>query len=117
MDSSVLSSVSQGRSSNYADIMRTSLWAQVAIAGIIGAGAGDAAGVALAVLTIGIALYGVLAGDAALKDLSNLMQDMPDDMKATAYGRAAQTNPFMAYRAISAVVHIVVALAILLALF
>ena len=104
------------RGSHYFSIMRTSIFAEVAVAAIIVLGDTSGHTFALQAIIVGLAIFAVLAGDTALKDIKNLVSDMDDETASSSYGKGAQATPYPALRAISAVVHILIAIALLISI-
>lgn len=91
-----------GRSSNYFDIMRTVMFGFVAVAAIIEFGV-DGYSPLLAMIVVALAAYGILAGGAAMDDLSALREDLDEETRASAYGRVLAARNFTAFKGISAV--------------
>ena len=105
------------RANHYYLIMLTVLLSDVILAGIIAFTGGGEARLALAAIIVGVGLYGVLGGDPALRDLANLRDSMDEETASTPYGKGAKASPIGAFRAISALVSAVLALALLLSLY
>ena len=79
---------------------------------------GDASGhtLALQAIIVAVAIFAVLAGDTALKDISNLGTDMDEETASTAYGKGLQSTPYPVLRAISAILHVAIAVALFLSI-
>lgn len=90
-----------GRSRDYFDVMRTTLFAFVGLAAIIEFGpAGYSA--PLTMLAVAVTAYGVLAGGTALSDIDNLRNDMDEGIAGTSYGKGVTARNFAGLKAISA---------------
>jgi len=105
-----------GRSRDYFDIMRTTLFAFAGLAAIIEFGAGGYSA-PLATLVAAVTAYGALAGGTALSDIDNLRADMDEATAGTCYGKAIAARNFGALRAISAVLVVLIGAAELYAIF
>jgi hypothetical protein len=79
------------RTSNYYDIMRTTMFVFAVVAAVIHLGPGTYSS-GLVMLVIANTAYGVLAGGSALDDMIALRSDMDDDMSATVYGKAIKAR-------------------------
>ncbi len=86
MDAHLRSEITKGRLDHYYHIMRTTIFAFVAIAAIIGFGA-EGISLALIVLVIATTAYGILAGKTALEDVENLRDDMDEEFARTHFAR------------------------------
>ncbi|WP_209547002.1 hypothetical protein [Ruegeria sp. HKCCSP346] len=91
MDQTLRSRTSMGRLDHYYYIMRTTIFAYVALAAIIGFGA-QGVSLVLIVLVIATAAYGILAGSTALADVANLRDDMDEDMSASNFGKGVKSH-------------------------
>lgn len=91
MNSDLRMQLQIARTGQHGDIMRTTLFALAAIAGLIGFGATGVA-IPLIVLTVAVTAYGILAGAAALDDISALRDDMDEATGGSAYGRQAKAR-------------------------
>lgn len=112
MDPQLRTTLSLGRLSHYYSIMQTTILGFVAVAALLGFGA--AAPVALAVLAIVIAAFGILAGNAALADLKALVQDLDEATRATHYGRSIAARNLDALKLISTLLIALTGLVLLL---
>ena len=54
-------------------------------------------------LTLTLTAFGILAGNSALDDLDNLVQDMPDELKETAYGKGVLARDFKKLKKVSTI--------------
>lgn len=113
MDQNISITVQVARGNHYFSIMRTSIFAEAGVAAIIVLGDASGHTLALQAIIVGLAIFAVLAGDTALKDIKNLISDMDDETASSNFGKGAQATPYSALRAISAVVHILIAIALL----
>lgn len=116
MDTQLRTTIQVARGNHYFWIMRTSIFAEVAIAAVIVLGETSGHTLGLQALIIGVALFAVLAGDTALKDISNLIKDMDGGTAGTTFGKATQATPYPVLRGISAAVHVLIALALLVSI-
>ncbi|MCG7518811.1 hypothetical protein [Ruegeria sp. Ofav3-42] len=91
MDPQLRSQISMHRLDHYYDIMRTSIFAFVGLAAIIGFGP-EGLALPLIVLVIGVTAYGVLAGKTALEDVENLRGDMDDAFANSSFGRGIKAR-------------------------
>ncbi|MES0826064.1 hypothetical protein [Ruegeria sp. SCP11] len=91
MDSQLRSELSMGRLDHYYHIMRTTIFAYVALAAIIGFGP-EGISLALIVLVIATAAYGILAGKTALADVENLRDDMDEEFAQTSFAKGIKTR-------------------------
>lgn len=107
--------LSMGRITQYGDIMRTTLFAFVAIAAIIELGSG-AYSAPLTVLIIATTAYGVLAGGTALDDVINLVDDMDEETAATNFGKALKKRNIPALKLTSSILLGLIGIAELFAL-
>lgn len=114
MDNAIRSKTSLGRGNHYFYTMRTVMFVYLGLAGILAFSQSDQIGLVVQVIAIAAAIYAVLAGDSALKDIANLRDDMDDTTKASNYGMGALKTPYFAFRMISAIVNIVVAAVIVM---
>lgn len=105
-----------GRSSNYFEIMRTVLFGFVAVAAIIEFGA-DGYSAPLAMIIVALTAYGILAGAAAMNDLSALRDDLDEETRSSNYGQELASRNFSALKGISGVLIGLTGLAELYALF
>lgn len=91
MDPQLRSQISMNRLDHYYDIMRTSIFAYVAIAAIIGFGP-EGLALPLIMLVIAVTAYGVLAGKTALEDVENLRDDMTEEFAQTSFARGLKAR-------------------------
>ncbi|NOE18831.1 hypothetical protein GS634_11935 [Ruegeria atlantica] len=91
MDPQLRSEISMRRLDHYYDIMRTSIFAYVAIAAVIGFGA-EGVALPLIVLVLVITTYGVLAGKTALEDVENLRGDMTEEFAQTSFAQGLKAR-------------------------
>ncbi len=94
-----------GRVGHYYEIVRTANFLLLGTAAVIVFGNTAGAELAIAVLIAGAGLYGILAGDRALSDVTSLRSDMDQADRATNYGKSLQAAPLPVFRAISAVIY------------
>lgn len=100
--------------SRAADLFRIYQTAFFAYVGLIAVTAATTqAPLAVAVTTIGVAIFGTLAADAAMKDLSNLRASMDEETRNSPYGAGYAKTPYPAFRALTAIIHVAIAAAIL----
>lgn len=85
MNSEQRQSIVQSRSSDYNNIMRTTLFTFLGIGFALHIG-DDSYSAPLLVLSLTITAYGILAGGTALDDLNALKNDLDDEMASTNYG-------------------------------
>ncbi len=116
MDQNLRTTATMSRGNHYLSIMRTSIFAEIAVAAVIVLGNASGGALALQAIVVGVAIFAVLAGDAALKDISNLDADMDEKMASSNYGSGLRSVPFPVLRAISAVVHILIAAALFISI-
>lgn len=114
MDSQVRADIASARGHHLFAIYRIVFTVYPALAIFAALGLGQGGWIALAAVTLGTAIFGVLASDAALKDLDNLRHSMTEADLASAYGQGAQATPYPAFRAISAAINGIIALALLI---
>lgn len=107
--------ISMGRLDHYFGIMRTAVFAFVAIAAVDAFGAGGYSAPLMA-LVVMVTVYGILAGNTCLDDLDNLRGDLGDEMSATNYGKGILARNVSALKAISSVLIALVGLAELYAI-
>ena len=100
------------RTGQFGDIMKTAIFGLVALAGLAGFSSG-AADIALGLLAVTVAAYGILGGGAALDDISALREDMDEATGTSHYGRHAKARNLGALKALSAVLLGAAALAII----
>ncbi|MHA6344602.1 hypothetical protein [Roseivivax sp. CAU 1761] len=103
-----------GRLTHYYAIMQTTILGFLGLATLAGFGAAD--GFALAVLTLAVSGYGILAGSAALTDLQNLVKDLDPITRGSHYGRGLERRDIGRLRTTSAALVGAVGLALLIAL-
>lgn len=108
--------LSMNRAQHYYDVMRTTIFSYVGLAAIIEFGP-DGYSAPLTMLVVVIAAYGILAGGSSLDDISNLRDDMDQDMAETNFGKALKTRNFSALKMTSAVLLGLAAVAELYAIF
>jgi hypothetical protein len=109
MDNETRTKTALGRGNHYFYTMRTVMFIYLGLAAILTLSNAAQFSLVIQVIAIAAAIYAVLAGDSALKDIANLRDDMDDVTKASNYGKGALKTPYLAFRAISAIVNIVVA--------
>jgi hypothetical protein len=114
MDNATRSQTALGRGNHYFYTMRTVMFMYLGLAAILTFSNAEQISLVIQVIAIAAAIYAVLAGDSALKDVGNLRDDMDDTTKASNYGKGALKTPYLAFRAISAIVNIVVAVVIVI---
>lgn len=114
MDNTIRTKTALGRGNHYFYTMRTVMFIYVGLAAILGFSQTQQIDLVIQAIAIAAAIYAVLAGDSALKDIGNLRDDMDDATKASNYGQGALKTPYLAFRAISALVNIVVATVIVI---
>lgn len=105
MDSQTVTNTMLGRVGHYYEIVRTANFLLLGTAAVIVFGNTAGAELAIAVLIAGAGLYGILAGDRALSDVTALRSDMDQADRATNYGKSLQAAPLPVFRAISAVIY------------
>ena len=89
------------RTGHYGDIMRTTIFAQLALTAVIGFGATGVT-VPLVIAAVTIALFGALGGSTALDDISILRDDMDEATGSSAYGKQAKARNLALLKALSA---------------
>lgn len=95
MDFETRNSISMARLSHYYSIMQTCILAFAAITAII-VFADGAYSAPLAMLVIANTAYGILAGNTAITDVANLIEDLDDESAKTHFGAGiAQRNMTM----------------------
>ena len=117
MDAQTRTNVSMNRVQHYHNVMRTSMFVLLGSLAVIVFG--DTAGLelAIAVPVVGAGLYGILAGDRALSDLTALRSDMDEEDRATNYGRSFQAAPLPVLRGMSAIIYVAIVVTQLMALY
>jgi hypothetical protein len=105
MDSQTVTNTMLGRVGHYYEIVRTANFLLLGTAAVIVFGNTAGAELAIAVLIAGAGLYGILAGDRALSDVTALRSDMDQADRTTNYGKSLQAAPLPVFRAISAVIY------------
>lgn len=116
MDSTTRAAIAASRGAHYFDILRTVHFGNIALAAIIVFADTANYKIALGAVTIGLAVFGTLAGDSALKDLQNLRESMDEETAGSPFGKGQQGTPYGVFRVLSAAVIIIVALALLFSL-
>lgn len=116
MTPEIRTNIVASRAADYFGIMRTTLFTMTAIAAIIELGPGGYSA-PLAMLVVAISAYGILAGGAALDDISNLRGDLDEDMAKTNYGKGIKARNIPALKMTSAVLLGLVGVAELYAIF
>ncbi|MEO0702136.1 MAG: hypothetical protein AAFV31_15310 [Pseudomonadota bacterium] len=116
MNSELRMQLQIARTAQYGDIMRTSLFALIAVAAVVGLGV-TGVDIPLAVLTVAITLFGAIGGGTALDDVSVLRQDMDEDTAGSAYGRQVKTRNLALLKTLSAALLGLAGLGVLLAIF
>ncbi len=91
MDPQLRTEISMRRLEHYYGVLRTTLFAYVALAAIIGFGA-EGISLVLFILVIATAAYGILAGRTALEDVANLRDDMDEDFAQTSFAKGLMTR-------------------------
>ena len=104
------------RTGQYGDIMRTTIFAQVALTAVIGFGA-EGVDLALAIVAVMIALFGALGGATALDDVSVLRDDMDEATGGSNYGKQVKTRNLGLLKTLTMVLVGAVAVAQLVAIF
>lgn len=107
--------LSLGRLDHYFNIMRTVVFAFVAVAATDAFGAGGYSAPLMALVVL-VTTYGILAGNTCLDDLDNLRGDLGEEMAATHYGKGILDRNISALKAISSVLIGLVGLAELFAI-
>lgn len=105
-----------GRSRDYFDVMRTTLFAFAGLAAVIELGPGGYSP-PLTMLVVAVAVYGALAGGTALDDLNSLRNDMDEDMARTSYGQGIKARNFTGLKIISGGLVLLIGVAELYAIF
>lgn len=108
--------IAVSRLDNYYGIMRTSVFALVAIAAVLEF-APDRDPIPLAALVVLATAYGALAGDTALSDIQNLVADLDGEIAQTHYGRGVSARNMTALKAASSGLLTLAGLAELYAIF
>ncbi|MBS9717123.1 hypothetical protein ACFFUT_06250 [Pseudohalocynthiibacter aestuariivivens] len=116
MDSATRAAIALGRGNHFFNVMRTALFVLFGTLVLIATTDTGPYDLALGAVIVSAALYGGLAGDSALRDLTAINKDMNEEDAASNFGRSANGAPMMLYRVITALVYIVMALAQLNAL-
>ncbi|WP_050603249.1 hypothetical protein [Ruegeria sp. 6PALISEP08] len=91
MDAQLRSEITKGRLDHYYHIMRTTIFAYIAIAAIIGFGP-EGISLVLIVLVIATAAYGILAGKTALEDVENLRSDFDEAFAQTNFAKGVMSR-------------------------
>lgn len=104
------------RTGQYGDIMRTTIFAQLALTAVIGFGA-LGVDLALAAAVIMVALFGALGGATALDDVSVLRDDMDDATGGSNYGQKVKARNLGLLKMLTMVLIACVALGQLVAIF
>ncbi len=91
MDQRLRSETSMGRLNHYYYILRTTIFAYVALAALIGFGA-QGISLVLIVLVVSTAAFGILAGSTALADVENLRDDMDEATAQSNFGRGVRKH-------------------------
>jgi len=112
MDPHIRVRLHASRASDLFNIYKTAFFAYVGVIAVTAAT--DAAPLAVGAATIGVAIFGILAADAAMKDLGNLRESMEQETRNTPYGEGYARTPYPAFRALTAVIHVGIAGSILL---
>ena len=59
---------------------------------------------------VGAALYGVLAGNAAMKDIQALREDMDEETRDSNYGKSVLAQPFPVFRGLLFIIYLAIAI-------
>lgn len=98
MEFEIRTKISLARQTHYFQIMATSLLAFVLLAAVIGI-SDEAPDALLVMLTLAITAYGVLAGNTALDDITNLIADLDEDIaQTTHFGRGIRSRNMSALK-------------------
>ncbi len=103
------------RTTEYSNIMRTTLFTFLGIAAVLHLGP-DTLSLPLLLLTITITAFGALAGGTALDDINNLKEDMTPEFGETVYGRGVAARDIPKLKLMSAVLIALTGLALILAI-
>lgn len=93
------------RVGQYYEIVRTANLLLLGTAALILFANTAGAELAIAVLVVGAGLYGILAGDRALSDVTALRSDMDKEDRDTNWGKSLQAAPLPIFRGISGVIY------------
>jgi len=104
------------RTSQYGDIMRTTIFAQLALTAVIGLGV-TGVDIALAIAAVTIALFGALGGGTALDDISVLRSDMDEATGGSHYGQLVKGRNLALLKMLTMVLVAAIAVAQLVAIF
>ncbi|MRU16253.1 hypothetical protein FDP25_12495 [Roseovarius sp. A21] len=86
MDFQIRNSISMARLGHFYGVMQTCIFAFAAITAII-VFSGGAYSAPLAMLVIANTAYGILAGNTAISDVSNLIRDLDEESAKTHFGQ------------------------------
>ena len=104
------------RAENFNYILRTAMFVLLGTLALGVFADGNAHIWALSATIIGATLYGILAGNAAINDLSALREDMDDETKKRNYGISVLSAPLPVFRAILIIVYLAIVITQLLML-
>ena len=97
------------RVENFNYILRTAMFVLLGTLALGVFAEGNAHIWALSATIIGAAIYGMLAGNTALNDMSALREDMDEETKNTNYGVSVLSAPLPVFRVILLLVYLVIA--------
>ena len=103
------------RTTEYSNIMRTTLLAFVGIAAVLHLGP-DAFSLPLLLLTVTITAFGTLAGGTALDDINNLKEDITPEFGETVYGAGVARRDIPKLKLISGIMICLTGVSLILAI-
>ena len=103
------------RTTEYSNIMRTTLFTFLGIAAVLHLGP-DTLSLPLLLLTVTITAFGALAGGTALDDINNLKEDITAEFGETTYGRGVAERDIPKLKLISGIMIILTGVALILAI-
>ncbi|MBW1905582.1 MAG: hypothetical protein JRJ24_09790 [Deltaproteobacteria bacterium] len=117
MDAQARNNIMTTRVGHYYEIVRTANFLLLGTAAVIIWANTAGAELAIAVLVVGAGLYGILAGDRALSDVTALRSDMDKEDRDTNWGRSLQAAPLPVFRGISGLIYAAIVATQLMLLF
>ena len=116
MNSDLRMQLQIARTHHYGDIIRTTLFSLLGLGALIGFGA-ESIDIPLAVLTVAVTLFGILAGGTALDDIATLRDDMDEATGTSNYGQLVKGRNLGLLKMISGTLIGLTGLGLLLSIF
>ncbi|MDD9921619.1 MAG: hypothetical protein OXQ92_04960 [Boseongicola sp.] len=111
MDQGIRAQLQISRTTHINDILRTTIFSFIGLGALIAFT--DGLAIPLTVLTITVTVFGILAGNTAIDDVSVLRNDMDEATRASHYGQKAHGRNLEAFKIVSTVLNGAVGLAYL----